>query len=376
MKKRLLSLLLAFGLLFALAACNGSTTETPSESPSAATPASVEPSTEPTAEEPATVTFTDSVGREVEVPSNITRIAASGAMAQIVVFSLAPDMLVGIASKWSDSAKQFIDPKYQELPVFGAFYGSEDINLEEVAAQEPQVIIDVGEAKSSIVEDMDGIMEQVGIPTVHIDATTDTMADAYRMLGKLLGMEEEAEVLAKYCETVNSRTHEIADQLGAEGKVNMVYCCGDDGLSVIANSSYHAEVLDLLSNNVAVVNDPSSKGSGNPIDMEQLLNWNPDVIIFAPDSAYDIAGSDSAWQKLGAISSGNYYEAPFGPYNWMGFPPSVNRYMGMVWMAQLLYPEVAGYDMYSETAKFYDLFYHCALTEAQYNELVASSLGK
>jgi iron complex transport system substrate-binding protein len=60
----------------------------------------------------------------------------------------------------------------------------------------------------------------------------------------------------------------------------------------------------------------------------------------------------------------------------MGFPPSVNRYMGMIWMAQLLYPDTAGYDMYEETAKYYELFYHCLLTKDQYDALVANSLVK
>jgi iron complex transport system substrate-binding protein len=67
---------------------------------------------------------------------------------------------------------------------------------------------------------------------------------------------------------------------------------------------------------------------------------------------------------------------PNGPYNWMGFPPSVNRYMGMIWLAQLLYPDTAGYDMYSETSKYYELFYHCELSEAQFNELMGGSLSK
>lgn len=357
MKKRILTLLV-LTLVVALTACA-------SKSPTGGT----------AAEESATIIFTDSAGREVEVPKNIMRIASSGAMAQIVIFALAPDLLVGTASKWSDDAKPFIDAKYQKLPVIGQFYGSEDLNLEQVAALDPQVIVDVGETKKNIVEDMDGIMKQVGIPTVHIDATTDTMADAYRQLGRLLGMEDKAEVLAKYCETVNARTREIAEQMGTD-KTKLVYCTGDDGLNVLAKGSFHAEILDLLANNVAVVDDPSSKGNGNPIDMEQLLNWEPDVIIFAPDSAYDAVSTDSTWQKLRAVSSGRYYEVPFGPYNWMGFPPSVNRYMGMVWMAQLLYPDTAGYDIYKETARYYELFYHCALTEAQYGALVANSLGK
>jgi iron complex transport system substrate-binding protein len=352
----------------------GGTSSSPASPPSAPSEPSASPAAEPPAEEPADVIFTDSAGRQVEVPKNITRIAASGAMAQIVMFALAPDMLVGTASKWSDDAMPFIDAKYQELPVIGQFYGSEDLNLEQIAALDPQVIVDVGETKKNIVEDMDGIMKQVGIPTVHIGATTDTMADAYRMLGRLLGMEDKAEVLAKYCETVYARTCEIAEQMG--DKTKLVYCTGEDGLNVLAKGSFHAEILDLLADNAAIIDDPSSKGTGNPIDMEQLLNWDPDVIIFAPDSAYDAVSTDSAWQKLRAISSGRYYKVPFGPYNWMGFPPSVNRYMGMIWMAQLLYPDTAGYDMYEETAKYYELFYHCLLTKDQYDALVANSLVK
>jgi iron complex transport system substrate-binding protein len=60
----------------------------------------------------------------------------------------------------------------------------------------------------------------------------------------------------------------------------------------------------------------------------------------------------------------------------MGFPPSVQRYLGMVWMAQLLYPNVAQYDVYAKVSEYFKLFYHCNITQAQYNTLVANSLGK
>ena len=82
------------------------------------------------------------------------------------------------------------------------------------------------------------------------------------------------------------------------------------------------------------------------------------------------------WQGLTAIQEGRYYEVPFGPYNWMGFPPSVQRYLGMMWMAQLLYPETAQYDLYAEVANYFQLFYHCDITEEQYQALVANSIGK
>lgn len=364
MKKKILALLLAVCLTISMAtACSKSGTNNPSAN-----------SEKQTANENATTSFTDSAGRKVEVPAHITKIAASGAMAQIVLFALAPDMFVGLASKWDPVCQQYLDTKYYNLPVLGQFYGKGDLNLEEVAKVNPQVIIDVGESKPSIVEDMDSIQKQVGIPTVHIEATTKTMGDAYRKLGKLLGRENEAEVLAKYCEDVNSKTDNIMKEVGEKGKAKVLYCLGKDGLNVLAKDSFHAEILDKVCDNVAVVKDISSKGSGNPVDMEQILLWNPDVIIFAPGSIYGNVKNDKAWNKLAAIKNGHYYEVPIGPYNWMGNPPSVNRYMGMIWIMQLLYPEKAQYNVYEEAAKYYKLFYHCQLTEDQYKALVGNSL--
>jgi len=319
------------------------------------------------------VQFTDSVGRVVELPADITKIAISGPLAQIVLFALCPDKLVGIASKWDATAEQYLATEYYNLPELGQLYGGKgELNLETLLASGAQVVIDVGEPKDSIVSDLDALQQQTGIPFVHITATASTMADAYTKLGELLNMPDEAKPLSDYCAKVYARTLEIANS--AE-KVNLIYCLGDTGLNVIANGSYHAEVLDLLANNVAVVDEPSSKGSGNEVDMEQILLWNPDVILFAPGSIYSTVGSDPAWQQVNAIKNGTYYEVPMGPYNWMGFPPSVQRYLGMMWMSQLLYPDTAKYDLYTEVAAYFKLFYHSDLTQGQYDALVANSIG-
>ena len=159
-------------------------------------------------------------------------------------------------------------------------------------------------------------------------------------------------------------------------KANILYITGDEGLNVIAQGSYHAEVIDMLANNLAVVDEPSSKGTGNEVDMEQILNWNPDVILFAPDSIYDTVADNENWQTITAIKEGKYYEVPFGPYNWMGFPPSVQRLLGMQWMAAVLYPDAADYDLYEAASAYFELFYHCELTEAQFAALTAHSVIK
>lgn len=326
-----------------------------------------------TGDEAATRVFTDSCGREVTVPVNVEKVAVSGPLAQIVVFAMAPDKLVGIANAWDESAAQFLDTKYYDLPLLGQLYGGKgEMNLETLLAAAPDVVIDVGEPKGSIVEDMDALQEQTGIPFVHIDAYLASMDNTYAMLGDLLAMPNEAQGRADYCRYAYDRAVEIANSVE---KANLLYITGDEGLNVIAKGSYHAEAIDLLANNLAVVEEPSSKGTGNEVDMEQILNWNPDVILFAPGSIYDSVGSNENWQTVTAIKNGTYYEVPMGPYNWMGFPPSVQRLLGMTWMAKILYPDAADYDLYTEVSTYFQLFYHCELTQTQYDALVGGSVS-
>ena len=371
--KRILSLLLALVLVLSLAACGAAkpeTTQNPAASSAPTEPATTEPSTA----EPATRVFTDSLGREVEVPTNITKLAVSGPLAQIVLFALCPDKLVGIASEWDKTAANYLATEYYNLPILGQLYGGKgELNLEALLASGAEVVIDVGEPKDTAKEDLDALQEQTGVPFVHITAMTDTTGNAYRMLGDLLGMPEEAEALASYCEKAYGMALDLS---GKAEKARLLYLLGDTGLNVLAKGSYHAEIIDLLADNQAVVEAPSSKGSGNEIDMEQLLIWDPDVILFAPGSIYATVGEDSMWQQLTAIRTGRYYEVPMGPYNWLGSPPSVQRYLGMLWMMKLLYPEQTDYDLKAEVQKYYQLFYHCELTDEQYDALVANSIGK
>ncbi len=318
--------------------------------------------------------FTDSLGREVEVPAVIDRVALSGPLAQIVLFPLCPDRLVGLSSAWSEGAEEYLDTEYFNMEVIGQLYGGKgELNLETLLATGAQVVVDVGQPKDTMAEDFDALQDQTGIPFVHITAYTDTTGDAYRMLGELLGMEDEAEELAAYCERIYDRTLAIMDSVE---KADLLYITGAEGLNAVARDSYHSEIIDLMANNLAVVEEPSSKGTGNEVDMEQLMNWDPDYIIFAPDSIYDTVADDPSWQTMTAIQNGNYYEVPAEPYNWLGFPPSVQRLLGMMWMAKLLYPEAADYDLYEEVKEYYALFYHCDLTREQYGALTENAFGK
>jgi len=382
--KKLIALLLALALLSGLAACGAKTEPAPKDDTPPAEdtaqpehaeePEQTEPEKEPepeTPEEPAapeTVSFTDDCGRTVEIPAEITRIVPTGGLAQIALFAIAPEMFVGLSTDWSDAAKQFVPEEYLDLPVLGALYGSADLNIEELAVTDPQVIIDLGEAKKSIVEDMDDMQQQTSIPSIHIEATLATMADAYRKLGALLGKEERAEQIASFCERVYDRTLSIMDKVG-ENKVTGLYVVGDQGLNVIANGSFHAEVFDLLTDNAAVVENPAGKGTGNEVTMEQIALWDPEFVLFGPESIYDTVTETETWKDMRAITGGNYVKVPYGPDNWMGMPPSVQRYLSLIWLTAVLYPDYCDYDVKAEVKECYELLYSCELTDEQYDAL-------
>lgn len=352
----------------ALAACGGSASS--SESP--AVSASVESTASSVEEQPSTYLFTDDIGREVEVDTVIDRIVPSAPLAQIALLAIAPEKFVGLASKFYDDARGIIPDEMFDLPYFGSLYAGAELNVEELALTEPQLIIDIGEAKKSSVEDLDALQSQTLIPSVFISATLKTMPETYRKLGKLLGKEEKGEQLAQFCERVYNRTLDIMDKVG-DNKVSGLYVLGDEGLNVIAANSYHSELLDLLTNNLAVVDNPLSKGSGNEVTMEQIAAWDPEFVIFAPRSIYSKVKEIPAWDQIKAIANDRYVETPDVPHNWMSMPPSVQRYLGLIWLPAVLYPDYCDYDVKEEICEYYELFYGCTLTEEQYQTITENA---
>lgn len=321
-----------------------------------------------------TVTFTDDCNRKVKVPENINHVIASGPLAQLFLYALAPDTLMAVNSRWSKEAKAFIPGKYQQLQEIGSFFGNHDLNYEQISKMKPDLVIDVGEAKPSMKSDLEDITEKTGIPAVHIDANFDDMDQAFQKLGTLMDRKKKAGQLASYCSNAFQEVQSGMKQVKHKKKV--MYCTQEDGMNVLAKDSYHSQVVDMLAENVADLKDPSSKGSGNEVNMEQMMNWNPEVILFAPNSYYDYVAGDRAWKTLTAIKKKRYYEVPSGPYNWMGSPPSCNRILGLLWMAKLLYPSDMQYDLQQQVKKYYKLFYHVELSTAQYRKLVQHSILK
>ena len=320
--------------------------------------------------------FTDSTGRTVSLPVQIETIAISGPLSQIYILPLAGDMLVGVSNAYTEDAAPYLPSYIWEKTEIGQLYGGKgEMDLEALLAADPDVVIDIGEPKKTTADDLTALTEQTGIPFIHIDATVATAGDAYRTLGKLLNRQEKAEELAAWCEKTYAMMTAMMERIDADNaRKSLLYCLGDKGVNVIAEGSFHAETINMMGKNLAVLEEVVSSGAGNEVDLEQILVWNPDVILFAPDSCYEEIAGSAQWQSIDAVREGQFYKTPTGPYGWLSSPPAVQRYLGMLWLGKLLYPEYAEYDLQEEVTAYYKLFYDCDLTDAMYWDLMADAL--
>lgn len=313
--------------------------------------------------ESGTRTFTDSAGRTVELPDKITKIAPSGVVAQVMLYTLCPDLLCGLAMDLPYYADDYIDDKYNDLPVFGQLYGSNaNLNMEALISAEPDVLIDMGEKKDTIKEDLDAVQEQLGVPVIFIEATLPTMAEAYETLGGLGIEPDQAEKLAAYCKDTMDYAGQQAEAVPEDERKTVYLAMGNDGLTTSVQNSIHADVIETAGGQNVVTADALSGRTGN-VSYEQLLMWQPDYILVENHQVYREIKDDELWQELDAVKNGQVYEIPYNPYSFLNSPPSVNRMIGIWWLGHLLYPEQYPDDTADKMKEFYQLFYHTELTE-------------
>jgi iron complex transport system substrate-binding protein len=330
-----------------------------------------------TAKTSKTFVFTDSVGRKVELPTDITRVSPSGAVASMILYAVAPEKLVSICRQPDEAYKKYYTKEYLSLPSTGQIYGLADISLEQLINLQPQVIIDLGDAKKDIAADLDAFQEQTGIPVIFIEATTQTYTQAFRTLGNLLGEEEQGEAMAKFTEETMALAEKASTQITDENRYRVMFGTGESGLNCNAKGSIHCTVLETVGvENAIVVPQISQKGGGNTITMEEVLNADPDVILLDAGGPYAKLGKDEYWSGLRAVKEGNYYEIPSGPFRFLANPPSINQIIGIEWLGNLLYPDLFNVDIKARIQEFYKTFWHYDLNDDEVAKLLANSTFK
>ncbi len=312
-------------------------------------------------EAPESQVFVDDLGREVELPAEITRIAPSGSNAQVIVFQLAPEKLVGLASALSSDEKQIYPSYTHDLPAFGTLYGKKaNLNKETLILADPEMIIDVGDIKGSVedmAKDLDQISAEVGVPVIFIEANMDNYPEVFRRLGSLLGYQERGERLAQYYQEVVTT---IA-QYSSDNKPTVYISSSNDGLDAILAGKSHAQCAEKAGAEVVVSSKLAQNGS---ISLETLYQLDPEYIFLYTQEGYRTVTTGSDWSNLSAVQNGRVYLVPNMPHGFIDNPVCSNRIVGLWYLASIFYPE-AGIDIVARTQEFYSLFYGADISAEQ-----------
>jgi len=322
-------------------------------------------------------TVTDSAGRQVAVPDRIERVFAAGPPASILLYILAPDRMIGWPRAPHLYEMPYIAPDYRELPEVGWLTGRGDtVNLEVLLQSKPDLIFDFGSVRDTYVSLAERVQAQTGIPYILIDGTFANTAAAVRLLGAVLGVEERAERIAAYVETTFEQIDRALAEVPQEERPRVYLARGPSGLETGLLGSINTEIIERVGAiNVAV--DPSGARRGLvQVPIEQVVVWNPDTVITWDRNFYESVWTDFYWQGVDAVAKERVYLSPTAPFGWIDRPPSLNRMIGLQWLAGMFYPDHLDRDLREVTRSFYDLFYHVDLTDAELDRLLQSALGR
>jgi iron complex transport system substrate-binding protein len=314
-------------------------------------------------------TMTDGAGRAVQIPDKVERIFAAGPPASILLYTVAPDLLLGWTRSHRPEECAFLGAGACDKPEVGRLTGrGNTTNLEVLLKLKPDLILDVGTINDTYISLANRVQEQTGIPYALLDGRFDAIVPVYRKLGELTHRQAKAEEFARYAEQTIATVKGRIDKIPEDQRPRVYYGRGPRGLETGLAGSINVETIEFLgARNVA----GKSRGGMATVSVEQVLLWNPDVIVTIDRGFAASVRTDPVWASVKAVQAGRVHLSPTLPFGWVDFPPSVNRLIGLWWLAKALYPELFPEDLRPMTRDFYTRFYHQTPTDAQIESVLA-----
>jgi iron complex transport system substrate-binding protein len=313
--------------------------------------------------------FVDSAERYVVVPDRVGRVMAADQSAAVLVFVLAPEKLVGWSRPLSREQRVYLPAKFARLPVVGQLGSpTPTTGADAVARLQPDLIIDTGIVSPESAARADAVQQQTKIPYILLDGSIQRIPDTLATVGAMLGVAERGQDLGSYARYAIDGLRGRLLITESTSRPLVYYGRGTDGLETgLAGAQVMADI-----DQAGVINVAARLGRGEltRVTRDQILAWNPAVIIAQQRSFYNALQRDRSWRGLAAVGDKRVYLTPADPFGWIDDPAGVNRIIGLPWLTALFYPDVYQEDLRASVRDFYDKFYRVQLTDRQLETLV------
>lgn len=311
----------------------------------------------------AKVTVKDAVGRVVAVPADPQRIAClcpeSGhAMA---IFGQGDKIVAAVGGMQRDLVLVEMYPHIKEVPVPKT---SGAINIEELARCKPDLVFVKGDTANNQAE-VDKLNKS-GIPFLVIKFNSmEEQQQCMAMIGEVLG---EREIAAKYIQYYRRILERVAEQVGSipESERVRVYHSLNEATRTDAPGTLPADWTRWAgADNVSVDQELKPYEGNYYASMEQILLWDPEVILVNDPNVVDYIMNHEQWKPIKAVRDRRVLALPNGLSRWGHFS-SLETPLAVMWTAKNLYPEqFAAWDMDAETRYFYREFLRMELSDQE-----------
>lgn len=260
-----------------------------------------------------TRTIIDAKGRQVEIPEKVGSIVCVGVGAlRYTCYMGAADLVVGVEDYETKAGMSrlynYVNfDKFRDLPVIGT---NGEPYVEQIIAVAPQVIVMSQHASV----DADELQNKTGTPVVVVPGSDTTLDDAayetIRIMGQLYGMESRATQLTDYLKGIqkdlDERTKDIPDGDKPSVFVGGVSFKGNHGFE--GTEAGYGPFALIHAKNLA---DTTGQTGAFNIDLEQVLEWDPDI-IFLDFNGMDLIREDYGknpdyYDSLTAVKEGKVY---------------------------------------------------------------------
>jgi len=314
----------------------------------------------------------DQAGRSVNIPDRIQRVYVAAPPLMVLAHAISPNKLIGLSFAFEEEGKRFISPQIAALPVLGVTIGSgPTMNPETVMRYKPDLAL-AWASPFSDQKKLEDTFKRMGLPVVFVRLNTyNDWPAALEFTGAILGSPKRGKMLAAYMRTSLKKVTQAVSTIPENEKVRVYYAEGVNGLMTDCHSSFHTEVIKLAGGHNVYRCKPKGHYGMEPISLEQVLAYDPQVIIAQDRHFVAKVKTDPRWRRIRAVREGRIYSIPHWPFNWFDRPPSTMRALGIQWLAQILYPERFKVDMRRESKFFYKLFLGVPLSNTDLDRLLA-----
>jgi iron complex transport system substrate-binding protein len=294
------------------------------------------------------------------------RVFAAGAPAEVLLYTLVPEMLVGRNRVPEGEAVEFFPPAFRQPILIRQLPEVDNPAADaELLALKPDVYVDYGTVDGDYIAAVEAVQRRTGVPGIILDGALDRIPETYRRVGAALSVAARGERLGGAADRILMK---YRNALAAAPPRVYLACSADGFVPCLADDSAGEQLQWLGGLNVAGTRASAPK---RPLTAVEIGKLQPDVIIVSggAGAARRLRG-DPAWQGVEAVAAGRVHQWPALPYSWGARPPSVNRLPGVAWLAYVAAGREFDGALREDIRGFFSDFYHLALTEAQLRTLL------